>query len=494
LEVEKVKIYYDQVGKSLIHSIDIGLRGFAITKDNKFASPMDSAIVWKDSILHCVETPLRKLNYNLREYTIFKDSLEAYFRYCLHLKELLLQKREDDFKAIFASDKGAHLWWQYIGSEQSITTYVNQIDAGAQKKYERALLSNQILQLFLFLICFPTLLFTAFYTLKTIKLSDLLRVAEEDKNSFLQGQNAMLEFGVTERTQEITTQNEEIVAQREELSRQWEIQAIQNKELQKAQEIIENQNAEIQSMNDHLQTEVNNRTRELNHANQELIEQNSQLEQFGFIAGHNLRAPLARILGLTNLLTISLEAEKGMILEKLLWSAKDLDQVIQDLTSILNIKKHTSNLVQVDLKKSFDLVKRTLEKEIEKSQAVVRADFSPSEMVFAVELYVKSILYNLISNAVKYRDPERPVSIVVATAIEKDFVRLSVTDNGLGIDLSRYKQSLFGLYKRFHTHMEGRGLGLYLVKTQIEALGGKVDVISELNKGTTFFVYFRKQA
>ena len=106
--------------------------------------------------------------------------------------------------------------------------------------------------------------------------------------------------------------------------------------------------------------------------------------------------------------------------------------------------------------------------------------------------YVESILYNLISNAIKYRDPERSPHIAIKTTHENEFVCLAVMDNGLGIDLKKYKQNIFSLYKRFHLHVEGKGLGLYLVKTQIEALGGRVEVRSEPNEGTTFQIYFKR--
>jgi signal transduction histidine kinase len=165
--------------------------------------------------------------------------------------------------------------------------------------------------------------------------------------------------------------------------------------------------------------------------------------------------------------------------------------VIRDLNLILNIQKHTSNLVNVDLTPAFVRVIKMLEKEIDETNATITKDFSEAQVVYAVAPYVESILYNLISNAIKYRDPARTPFITLKTNLEQDFVCLIISDNGLGINLGKYKQNMFTLYKRFHTHMEGKGLGLYLVKTQIIALGGKIDVESELDKGTTFKVYFK---
>ncbi|MEX2231317.1 MAG: ATP-binding protein [Cyclobacteriaceae bacterium] len=493
LQVEKVKIYYDQIGKSIIHSLDIGLRGYYIVRTPAFVAPMDNAINVKDSLLQNIELPLRELHYDDTEYRIFKDSLNAYTDYSFMLKDFLVENRDEDFRKVFSSDKGAHLWWQYEQLENHIMKHINALDYEAQKKYESALQRNQIIQVVLLIICVPTLLFTAFYTSKAFKLSEMVRNSEEDKNRMLSEQNLMLEQKVAERTQEILTQNQEITSQNEELMTHQETLSMQNRQLHEAQQIIKEQSEKIQSLNDHLKIEVDNRTQELQRTNQELIEHNNQLEQFAFIAAHNLRAPLTRVLGLANLIQMgATEEDKQAALEKMISSTHDLDQVIKDLNAILNIKRHTGNFTEVDLNESLTRTKRILEKEIEDTGTKIINNFSEADKVYAIAPYVESILYNLISNAIKYRDPERSPFIAIKTTHEKEFVCLAVMDNGLGIDLQKYKQSVFNLYKRFHLHVEGKGLGLYLVKTQIEALGGRVEVRSEPNEGTTFHVYFKR--
>lgn len=491
-EVATVKIYYDQIGKIIIHSLDIGLRGFAIVRTPRFSKPMDNARLWKDSILHNAEMPLKRLGYDFSKYNVFIDSLNRYEAYCFMLKQLLIDEKQEEFNRIFSSDKGGFLWGQYLRVDQDIQAYVNKIDREAKSVYQRALFHNLLLQVILFIICIPTIIYTAVHTAKNMQLAELLRTAEKDKNKALLGQNVMLEHKVVERTQELETRNGEISAQSQELAVQRDKLLIQNRQLQEAQETIEKQNSEIQAINRHLQEEVNIRTREIQDANRELVEQNTQLEQFAFIAAHNLRSPLARILGLTNLIRISdTEADKQLAFEKLEESTRDLDHVIQDLNSILNIKKHTGNLDEIDLEFSFVRVKRMLEKEIEDTNTQINTSFGIKK-VYAVGPYVESIFYNLISNAIKYRNPEHQPVISIQTVEEDNFVCLVVSDNGLGIDLVKHKSNMFNLYKRFHLHMEGKGLGLFLVKTQIEALGGKIEVQSQPNKGTTFFVYFKR--
>jgi signal transduction histidine kinase len=489
-----VKRYHDQIGKVVIHSLDIGLRGYAIVQEERFATPMDHARIWSDSIFRNVETPLQALNYDMAGFHALRDSVEAYTEYCFHLRQLLADNKKEEFLKLFSTDRGANLWGLYVASEERILAFTNEIDTRAQSNYETALARIQVLQILLFLICFPTLLYTAYYTGKSFGLSDLLRKTEEEKNKILREQNTELEHRVAIRTHEMAMQNEEMVSQSEQLAAQHDALSFQNKQLFEAQKIIEDQNREIQEKNQELEAEIEKRTQELQHTNRELVLHNNQLEQFAFIAAHNLRAPLARILGLANVVDLSkTDADKDLALRKLVTSTQDLDHVIRDLNLILNIQKHTSNLVMVELTPAFTRVIKMLEKELDDTKAILGKDFSAADRVYAVAPYVESILYNLLSNAIKYRDPSRVPVITLRSTRDDDYVCLAVSDNGLGINLDKYRQNMFTLYKRFHTHMEGKGLGLYLVKTQITALGGKIEVESEPDKGTVFKVYFKYQ-
>jgi signal transduction histidine kinase len=492
-EAETIKLYTEQIGKSTIHGIDIGLRGFAIMENAQFFSPVDSAILRKDSILHNVESRLIKQNYDLTEFHALRDSLNSYVAFALKLRDLLVADKHEEFKQLFSSDKGLYLWLQYLTCLDNIAAFEDRINAEAEREYQAALKRNYLLQLILFLICCPTLIYTAIHTRRTVKLSERLHQLEAEKNKMLLEQNQQLEILVAERTREIATQNEEIFSQKEEILAQRDILADQNKKLHEVYRIIEEQKKSIENENERLETEVSNRTVQLREANKELIQHNSQLEQFAFIAAHNLRAPLARILGLANLIQISSEKDdKENALERLVDSTNDLDNVIKDLSTILDIKKHTGNYAEVDLHHSLERVLKSLERPHKETDAVINANFSDADKVFAVGPYVESILYNLISNAIKYRHPDRSPNITITTRLQGDYVCLSITDNGLGIDLTQHQQNMFNLYKRFHLHMEGKGVGLYLVKTQMEALGGKVEVVSTPEKGSTFLLYFKR--
>lgn len=287
--------------------------------------------------------------------------------------------------------------------------------------------------------------------------------------------------------EELAAQNEELIETQEEISAQRDVVAEQNHKLQQASLIIEKQNAEIKHRNENLEREIEERTREL-------IEYNQQLEQFAYISAHNLRAPVARILGLGQLLELSPKdtQEKREVYEKLISTTRELDHVVRDLNTILEIRKSNISVVtEIDLAAELSQVKGILEKEITDTQTEIVADFSNVRIIHTVKPYLDSILINLISNAIKYRHERRHPVITLKTEVREDYVCLIVQDNGLGIDLSLFKDRIFTLYSRFHSHVEGKGMGLYLVKTQVAALGGKIEVESEVNKGITFYVYLR---
>ncbi|HCZ34797.1 MAG TPA: two-component sensor histidine kinase, partial [Cytophagales bacterium] len=112
------------------------------------------------------------------------------------------------------------------------------------------------------------------------------------------------------------------------------------------------------------------------------------------------------------------------------------------------------------------------------------------DSISTIPTYIESILYNLIANAIKFRSPNRKPVVTIKTFSSENQIAIHVSDNGLGIDLSLVRDKLYGLYQRFHTHVEGRGLGLYLVKAQVDALSGSIEIESSPDKGTTFRIRF----
>lgn len=217
---------------------------------------------------------------------------------------------------------------------------------------------------------------------------------------------------------------------------------------------------------------------------------NKQLAQFAYMISHHLRAPIARILGLASIFNNNPD-EDGFILEKIKESTLELDEVVQDINVVVSARDTGSEKYEhVDFGAQVDIVTKSLEDLIRESDAQITTDFRQCEGITTIKSYLDTILNNLVSNAVKFRlAGTRPV-IHLQTSIDENQVCLSVTDNGKGIDMEKNGKQLFTIYKRFHDDsIPGKGVGLHLVKALAEALGGAVEAVSEIDKGSEFKVH-----
>ncbi|MCZ8090814.1 HAMP domain-containing sensor histidine kinase [Flavobacterium sp.] len=130
-----------------------------------------------------------------------------------------------------------------------------------------------------------------------------------------------------------------------------------------------------------------------------------------------------------------------------------------------------------------------LKPQIENKSAIVENNASDDIFIEYNRAYLESILYNFISNALRYSHPDR--NPIITLSFNKNEKSLSIKDNGIGIDLKRNKEDLFGMYKTFNNNPDAKGLGLFLTKNQIDAMGGKIETESELGIGTNFIIYFK---
>jgi signal transduction histidine kinase len=223
----------------------------------------------------------------------------------------------------------------------------------------------------------------------------------------------------------------------------------------------------------------------------ELHHRNNELMQFSNILSHNFRAPLANILGLTGLLNSTVEEEeRHKIYDYIKHSAESMDQLIRDLNSILSTKSALNTRKEVfSMTEVVASVQEHLSAQIEETGAMLQIEIEQAaDRISSVKSYVQSAVFNLVSNAIKYRkEGRRPQIHLTARRIDEQ-IRICVSDNGIGVDLAKHGKEMFGLYKRFNVEKEGKGLGLHMTKTQIEALGGSISITSNPGEGTEFTI------
>lgn len=219
--------------------------------------------------------------------------------------------------------------------------------------------------------------------------------------------------------------------------------------------------------------------------------QNKQLDDFAHLTSHNIRSPAVNIFSLISLINEKSTIEDyKFIFEKLSQVSKNLNETLNELIEVLHVKKNSGierQLIRFD--EVFEKVVQSLQGDIILNNAEITSDFKIAEIEYP-KAYLESIFYNLLSNSIKYRSSERPLKVHVETGYLKGKIQLTVKDNGLGIDLNKYGHLIFGLRKVFHKNQNAKGIGLFMTKTQIEALGGQILVESEVDKGTTFKVVF----
>ena len=235
---------------------------------------------------------------------------------------------------------------------------------------------------------------------------------------------------------------------------------------------------------------------ELEEKNHELERTNKDLDNFIYTASHDLKSPITNMQGLMMLLKNSalekIELKERNMLDMMDASIQRLQKTIGDLVEVTKVHKELEEAVEENVR--FEELSRDVKDDIynliQESNATIKEDYKVEEIIYK-KSSLRSILYNLLSNAMKYRSPDKPLEVELKTFIQDDSVVLSVKDNGLGLS-PKQQQKLFTLFKRMHQHVEGTGVGLFMIKRIIENNRGRIEVKSDEGKGTEFFVFLEK--
>ncbi len=233
---------------------------------------------------------------------------------------------------------------------------------------------------------------------------------------------------------------------------------------------------------------------ELRLANKELIRTNTDLDTFIYTASHELKVPVLNMEGLIDVFQKGAESRLNSreitILDHFNQSITKLRKIIEELTTIASVQKDNTNDDElIDLAEVLETVKADLSEPIANTGAIIESNLAADKFFFSQQ-YVRTLLYNLLSNAIKFRDPGRQPYIQVLSRTDKNYLILEVIDNGLGIDIAQ-REKIFSMFRRLHSHVDGSGIGLYIVKRIIENRGGKIEVESTPGHGTTFRLYFK---
>ena len=290
---------------------------------------------------------------------------------------------------------------------------------------------------------------------------------------------------------EIEKQNHLLAEKTEEILTQRNNIEEKNKQLEKAWDEVLKANNELKKVNTSLEEKVEERTSKLRDAIKELVKSNQELDTFLYRASHDLKGPITRLLGLTQLAKLDNKDSREIdYIDIIELSSIDMNKTLNKLINIHSINtKPISNDV-INIRELFDRIIKPYELHVKESKIKIELNFDQKTVV-CDECLLKVIIENLLENSITFKSVKRP-RIILSLASDKNKIVMKMEDNGLGID-NEYKSKIFQMFFRGSEISQGNGLGLYLVKKAIDKLGGKIEVDSEEGKFTSFRVSIPKQ-
>ncbi|TQO36752.1 PAS domain S-box-containing protein [Arenibacter algicola] len=256
------------------------------------------------------------------------------------------------------------------------------------------------------------------------------------------------------------------------------------------QNITDRKQAEekMQELNSALELEITKA--ELNAKQIEI--KNRELEELAYVAAHDLKAPVTNLNVLIEMIdTHSIQGDKDIeLFNKLKNNIEQVYKKVFSLNDVINFKTTLKDKKELlEFKRVFKEVEQSILYQLNSTNSTLDVDFSECPEIEYPPLHLNRILHNLLTNSMKYKSPDRLLKIEVKTRKINGSVCLNVKDNGLGFDAEKQGGKVFGLFKRLHTHVEGVGVGLYIVKSIVETHGGKIEVISRPNEGALFTIH-----
>ncbi|MBU6343409.1 MAG: HAMP domain-containing histidine kinase, partial [Bacteroidetes bacterium] len=242
-------------------------------------------------------------------------------------------------------------------------------------------------------------------------------------------------------------------------------------------------------------TERKNAELELDKSYRLVSDQNKRLLNFSYIVSHNLRSHASNIKTILRFLQeAESPEEQKMMLQHLETVSERLDETLHNLNEVVSIQR--TDQLQLESLNLCEYIEKTcmlLKDQISAKSALIQNRVPADTRVAYNAAYLESILFNLISNAIKYSHPERQSLIQIEWLVHETEKVLQVSDNGVGIDMDKFGDKLFGMYKTFHGNADAKGLGLFIAKNQVEAMGGTISVESAVNQGSVFRVHFPEE-
>jgi PAS domain S-box-containing protein len=244
-----------------------------------------------------------------------------------------------------------------------------------------------------------------------------------------------------------------------------------------------------------MQKELRKANDQLSNLNKNLVNQNKQLEDFAHITSHNLRAPIANLKALMQMHNeATAQQERDLYLGMVHEVIKKIDETLNDLVEVVQIRKDVNvEKEKLQFSERLQKVRDVLLVDIETSNIQITYNFDEEPAIEYPRVYLDSIIQNFITNAIRYRSSERTPALHLQTWKEQENIILSVQDNGVGIDMERFGNKLFGFRKTFHKNKDAKGIGLFITKTQVEAMGGSIRAESHPGEGTKFIITFRAE-